>query len=237
MRPEPSGSKFLVPGSIVLAGITIAAAVIYVGEFGRAGRGASDGVASRASGGGSAAVGAALGDLASDDPALGNPSAPVTIVEFGDFQCPFCGRFFADTEQKIIDAYVKTGQARFVYRDFPITAIHEHAQKAAEAAECANEQGKFWPYHDRLYQRQSELGIENYKRWAVELGLDAGRFNACLDSGKYAGEVQSDFRDGQSAGVSGTPTTFVNGRLISGALPFEQFKSAIEEALATSGKR
>ena len=170
-------------------------------------------------------------DLADDDPFLGSPDAPVTIVEFGDFQCPFCGRFFKTTEQEIIEAYVKTGKAKLVYRDFPLTSIHEEAQKSAEASECADEQGKFWEYHDLLYTRQDQLSVKHYKAWAAELGLNTAQFDQCLDSGKYAAEVQKDFQDGQAAGVRGTPGTFVNGRLVEGALPFVQFQTIIEEEL------
>lgn len=223
------GSLYLIPGAIVLAGFLIAGAVFYTnlkpspGQFG---------VASAPTlGAGAPNAPAVVGNLADDDPVLGDPGAPVTLVEFGDFQCPFCARFFQTTEQEIIEKYVKTGKARFVYRDFPISAIHSEAQKSAEASECADEQGKFWPYHNILYQRQSELSLQNYKKWAVEIGLDAKQFNECLDSGKYAQEVEKDLQDGQAAGINGTPTTFINGRVIQGAVPFSQFAAIIEEEL------
>jgi len=211
-------SPYLVPGAIMVAGLLIAGAVLYSNSLPKSG---------------SLQKVAAVGQAPADnDPFLGDPSAPVTIVEFGDFQCPFCKRFFDTTEKEIIDAYVKTGKARFVYRDYPLTAIHEMAQKSAEASECANEQDKFWSYHDRLYERQDGLSVANFKKWAGELGLNQSQFDQCLDSGKYYNEVQKDADDGQKAGVSGTPATFVNGRMISGAVPFGQFQTIIEEELS-----
>lgn len=217
-------SPYLVPGAIMVAGLLIAGAVLYSNSLPKSGSLQKVAAVGQAP--------AVSGDLADNDPFLGDPSAPVTIVEFGDFQCPFCKRFFDTTEKEIIDAYVKTGKARFVYRDYPLTAIHEMAQKSAEASECANEQDKFWSYHDRLYERQDGLSVANFKKWAGELGLNQSQFDQCLDSGKYYNEVQKDADDGQKAGVSGTPATFVNGRMISGAVPFGQFQTIIEEELS-----
>lgn len=223
--------NYLIPGSIVLAGAIIAAAVFYVG---RGGSGSRENVTA----GKNPPLGTQQetrlnpGDLADDDPLLGNPDAPVTMVEFSDFECPFCGRFWRTTLPEIKERYIKTGKVKFIYRDFPITSIHSNAQKAAEAAECADEQGQFWAYHDLIFQHQDALGVANYKRWAAEIGLDTARFNSCLDAGKYTDEVAKDFRDGQAAGVTGTPTFFINGRSVVGALPFEQLASVIDAALA-----
>jgi len=221
-------NPYVIPASIVVAGVLIAGAVLYTNRLpGNApDAGQSAAVAEAVESGQSAPA-----DLADDDPFLGDPDALVTIVEFGDFQCPFCGRFFKTTEQEIIEKYVKTGKAKFVYRDFPLTSIHEEAQKSAEASECADEQGKFWAYHDLLYTRQNELAINNYKVWAGEIGLNTAQFNDCLDSGKFTAEVQKDFRDGRAAGIKGTPGTFVNRRLVEGALPFAEFQTIIEEEL------
>lgn len=224
-RSEAS-NPYVIPGAIVIAGVLIAGAVLYTNQSSRTPPQRQSAAAAEAGSGV-----ATMQNLADDDPFLGNPDAAVTIVEFGDFQCPFCGRFFKTTEREIIEAYVKTGKAKFVYRDFPLSSIHEEAQKSAEASECADEQGKFWEYHDLLYQRQDQLSVTHYKAWAVELGLDTSQFNQCLDSGKYFEEVQKDFRDGQAAGVRGTPGTFVNDRLVEGALPFAQFQTVIEEQL------
>ncbi|OHA08728.1 MAG: hypothetical protein A3B37_02660 [Candidatus Sungbacteria bacterium RIFCSPLOWO2_01_FULL_59_16] len=230
-EPKPTPLNLLVPGSIVLAGAVVALAVIYVGRGGALPAPAAQGTANTGTAN-SAVAGVQAANLADDDPFLGDPSAPVAIIEFSDFQCPFCARFFSDAEPRIIDTYVKTGKVKFIYRDFPLSSIHAEAQKAAEAGECADEQGKFWLYHDLVFRRQSQLGVENLKAWAAELGFNTQQFNSCLDSGKYAAEVAKDFSDGQAAGVRGTPTFFINGQSVVGALPFEQFQSAIEAALA-----
>jgi protein-disulfide isomerase len=169
-----------------------------------------------------------------DDPVKGSPDAKVTIVEFSDFQCPFCQRFFLQTLPQIEEKYIKTGKVRFVYRDFPLN-FHQYAQKAAEAAECADEQGKFWEYHDILFQKLSEwatVGESKFKEYAQQLGLDMQKFNQCLDSGKYANEVQKDYNDGLKYGVSGTPTFFINGIKIVGAQPYSVFEQIIEQELS-----
>ena len=169
---------------------------------------------------------------ADDDPALGDKNAPVTIIEFSDFQCPFCARFHQQTFPQINEEYVKKGKVRFVYRDYPLP-FHQFAQKASEAAECADEQGKFWQYHEEIFKNQQALSIENLKKWATDLGLDSKKFNGCLDSGKMAAEVQKDLQEGGSYGASGTPAFFINGKLISGAQPYQAFKQAIDSELAS----
>lgn len=219
-----SASSTLIPGAIVVAGFLIAAAVVYT-NLDRTTPNYKTAATSPYK-----EAGAPV-DLADDDPFLGNPEAPVTIVEFGDYQCPFCRRFFETTEKEIIETYVKTGKVKFVYRDFPLSNIHPFAQKAAEASECAEDQGKFWEYHDVLYQRQEEISFANLKIWARELKLNTALFDTCLDSGKYAAEVDRDYTDGVAAGVTGTPASFVNGRLVSGAVPFAQFQAVIEAEL------
>lgn len=228
--------KFFVPASIVVAGLIIAGAVVWSGgSF-------SKGTAK----GGVAAVGAAVGDLAGDAPFLGDPKAPVTVVEFSDFQCPFCNRFFRDAEKPIVDQYVKTGKVRFVYRNFAF--LGQESEWAAEAALAANEQGKFWQYHDYLFnyiwdnyyakgksgENVGAFSKDNLKKFAAELGLDTVKFNSALDSGQYADAVAKETAEGRAAGVNGTPTNFVNGKLISGAVPFNQFQEAIEAALSGS---
>lgn len=232
--PEPiSGERtnFAVPGAIVVAGIIVAGAIIYTGGFGSAA--GNPGAPTLAGEQANAAAGAIdMKTLPDDDPSLGDPNAPVTIVEFSDFQCPFCARFFANTLGPLKEKYVKTGKVRLVYRDFPLSSIHSEATGAAEAAACANDQGRFWEYHDKIFQNQPALGAANYKQWARDLGLDATAFNQCVDARKYADEVQKDFDDGRKAGVSGTPTFFINGKMVVGALPIEEFEIAIEEALA-----
>ena len=168
-----------------------------------------------------------------DDPVDGSADAPVTIVEFSDFQCPYCGTFYSTTLPLIRKDYVETGKVKMVYRDFPLSSIHANAQKAAEASECADEQGKFWEYHDTLFEKQT-LDIASLKQHAVDLGLDADQFNECLDSGKMATEVQKDLADGTLYGVKGTPAFFINGILISGAQPYSTFKQIIDKELSKS---
>lgn len=177
---------------------------------------------------------------ADDDPLLGNANAKVTIIEFSDFQCPFCRRHYTQTLPQLKKEYIETGKVKYVYRDFPLTQIHPAAVPAAEAAECADEQGKFWELHDKIFDEQNkqgvgtvQFGIEDVKKWASEVqGLDVAKLNQCLDSGKYTQEVQKDLADGLQAGVGGTPTFYINGRELVGAQPFSAFKSTIDAELA-----
>ncbi|MBI2573521.1 thioredoxin domain-containing protein [Candidatus Woesearchaeota archaeon] len=164
-------------------------------------------------------------------PIKGNTNAPVTIVEFSDFECPFCGKFFEETYPQLEKEYIKTGKVKLVFMDFPLS-FHPQAQPAALAAACANEQGKFWEYHDLLFKNQELLSAENYQKWATDLELDATKFKTCVDSQKYLKEVQKDLTDGQEYGVSGTPAFFINGKLLSGAQPFTAFKAEIDAQLA-----
>lgn len=166
--------------------------------------------------------------ITKDDHIRGNFNAPITLVEFSDFECPFCGRHFP-TLNKILSDY--KGKVRLVYKHFPLS-FHPNSQKAAEASECASEQGKFWEYHDKIFENQaSGLSLDKFKQWAKDLGLDTQQFNACLDSGKYAQKVQTDYQEGLQKGVNGTPVTFINGQLVSGALPYESFKQIIDSIL------
>ena len=165
-----------------------------------------------------------------DDPTKGSESAPVTIIEFSEYQCPFCKRFFDQTLPLIEENYIKTGKVKYVFRDFPLS-FHEYAPKAAEAAECADEQDKFWEYHDKLFENQNALGIESLKQYAIELNLNTVKFDSCLDSGIMASEVQKDFSDGSEYGVSGTPTLFINGVKVVGAQPYSVFEEIIEQEL------
>ena len=164
---------------------------------------------------------------ADDDPFMGAADAPVTLIEFSDFQCPYCRRV-----QPVLKRLLSTyeGKLRVVYRDFPLRGIHPEAQKAAEAAQCANEQGKFWSYHDRLFEATS-LGAEHLKQYAAELGLDVGLFSSCLESGRFYQEVQDDVDDAVAAGVNAAPAFFVNGLMINGAVPYERFVELVELAL------
>jgi protein-disulfide isomerase len=162
-----------------------------------------------------------------NSPSRGPSAAPVEIVEFSDFQCPFCLRAHPTVDQLLKDYGTRV---RFVYRHYPLPG-HPNARPAAEAAECAAEQGKFWPYYDKLFATQSKLADADLKQDAVELGMDGTKFNACVDSHKYAPKVETDIRAGQEAGVDGTPAFFINGRLVSGAQPYDIFKKMIDEEL------
>jgi protein-disulfide isomerase len=161
-------------------------------------------------------------------PSRGAATAPVTIVEFSDFECPYCGGLFPTLKQ-VEKNYPET--VRIVYRQFPLTNIHPHAMKAAEAALCANEQKKFWEFHDSMFGNQQELSIADLKQRAVALKLDTQAFNQCLDSGRQAPAIQADIQDGARAGVTGTPAIFINGRLLSGNQPYSEIKDIIEDEL------
>ncbi len=164
---------------------------------------------------------------------LGSKQAPVTIVEFADFQCPFCKR----AEEPLKEVRAKYGdKIRLVYMDFPLQ-FHANAMLAAEAARCAGEQGKFWPFHDELFTDQSKIGTADLKAAAAKLGLNKDQFNTCLDQRKYEAEIHKDMAAGQSIGVSGTPAFFINGREISGAQPAGAFSEIIDEELSASGER
>ncbi len=165
------------------------------------------------------------------DPTKGKADAPVRIVEFSDFQCPYCSKVM-DTMKQIETTY--GDKVSVTFRNFPLP-MHPDAPKAAEAAQCADDQGKFWEMHDKLFSNQQALKVEQLKGYAGELGLDAAAFDTCLSSGKYTEEVKADQEAGEAVGVSGTPAFFVNGRFLNGALPFEQFKEAIDAELKTKG--
>lgn len=165
-----------------------------------------------------------------DDHVIGNPDASVTIVEYSDFECPFCGRAYPTVKQ-VLETY--GDDVRLVYRHFPLS-FHPQAQKAAEASECAADQGKFWEYHDRIFEEQTLLsgGVTQMKKWAGELGLNQSSFDNCLDSGEKASLVADDLNAGQSQGITGTPGFLINGTKVSGAQPFSAFQQVIDAELA-----
>ena len=165
------------------------------------------------------------------DPARmrGDPDAPVTIVEFSDFQCPYCQRAYA-TMRSLLEKYPE--KVRFAHRDFPLSQIHPQAELAAEASRCALEQGKFWEYHDMLFEHPNQLGREFLEQHAAMLALDGQQFQVCLDSGRYKAAIEQDRQEGARAGVSGTPGFFVNGIFVSGAQPLSVFEKIIDSELA-----
>jgi protein-disulfide isomerase len=165
-------------------------------------------------------------------PVRGNPRATVTILEFSDFECPYCQRV-RPTMIRLREMY--SDRVRFAFRHYPLD-FHPQAQKAGEAAACAGDQGKFWEMHDKLWQSPGQLGVGDLKAHAQSLGLVAKDFDACLDSGRFASLVESDLRAGQEYGVSGTPAFFVNGRPLVGALPLEAFQTVIDDELARTAK-
>jgi protein-disulfide isomerase len=176
------------------------------------------------------------------EPAVGEKTAKVTMVEFSDYQCPFCGRYFSQTLPQVMDEYVKTGKIRYVFRDFPLESIHPFAEKAGEAAHCAGEQGKYWEMHDRLYKNQQQLDPKELAGHATVLDLDVAKFQKCLDSGEFTKVVKKNEEDGQKLGLKGTPGFYVgisdakDGQMhavkfLNGALPFSAFKEALDNLL------
>ena len=177
-----------------------------------------------------------------DDPLMGDRKARLVLVEFSDFQCPFCARFVRETLPEIEKDYIKTGKLKYVFRDFPISSAHKDAFKAALASGCALDQGKFWEMHHKLFGNQAAFTVYNLTQSADAVGLNKEKFQQCLNSNEYATEVQSDFADGLKAGVNQTPTFFLGLTepnsprvkvltVITGAKPYAVFKAAIDSAL------
>jgi protein-disulfide isomerase len=164
-------------------------------------------------------------------PEMGAANAPVTIIAFSDYECPYCKR-----AHTVVDEVMKKydGKVKLVYRDYPLP-FHEHARPAAEAANCANAQGKFWPYHQKLWAA-SDLSTDKLKAMAGEVGLDQQKFDDCLAKAQFKADIDKDIADGSAVGVTGTPAFFINGRMLSGAQPFEKFKEVIDQELARSSK-
>ena len=176
-----------------------------------------------------------------DAPMLGRADAPVTLVEFSDYQCPFCQRFFSTTLSAIKKHYVDTGKVRYVFRDFPLDQMHPQARKAAEAAHCAGELGKYWEMHDVLFQNQKALAPPQLAEHARTVGVDGAKFDECLSSGRHAARVERGLTDGAAVGVQATPTfvvgktkpgDVVEGTVIRGAQPLETFRRFIDQKLA-----
>ncbi len=176
------------------------------------------------------------------NPARGSERAKVTLVEFSDYHCPFCGRYFRETWPQLDKEYIQTGEVRYVFKDLPIESLHPTAFKAHEAAYCAGEQGKYWEMHDRLFADQKG-GVDAIPQHAEAIGLAAASFKECLDSGKHAARIRADIAEAATAGVSGTPTFMLgltepkNGKLkvvqvVRGAQPYAAFKAAIDALLA-----
>ncbi|MGH7847662.1 MAG: DsbA family protein [Candidatus Binatia bacterium] len=172
-----------------------------------------------------------------DGPVRGNEKAPVTLIEFSDFQCSFCWRFWRETLPLINEKYIQTGRVRFLYQHFAI--LGKPSTLAAQAVECANEQGKFWPYHDKLFsQTPTPLAFTEVKlkEYGKELGLEAGSFNPCVETAKYANKVEAETAMTALLGIRGTPAFLLNEQFLAGAQPFNVFAAAIENELKKAAK-
>ena len=172
-------------------------------------------------------TGGAVGVTIDGDHVLGPEDAPVTIIEFSDFQCPFCKRG-AETAKEMVEKY--EGKVKLIFKHMPLS-FHNQARGAALASECAAEQGKFWEFHDIAFENNNNLGIDSLKTYASQLGLDTEQFNACLDDEKYAAKIEADMAAFKESGASGTPAFVINGELVVGAQPAEVFEEAIDKAL------
>lgn len=180
---------------------------------------------------GEQALSFALSD--NEDLVMGNPDAKLVIEEYSDFQCPYCKKFFeSDAYQQIKEKYVETGKVLLVFKDFPLTNIHPYALIAAQGASCANEEGKGFDMHDKIFSSSLSPTEENLKKWAAELGLNEAAFAECLDSGKYEQEAFDDQEEGSAKGITGTPSFLIGSQKVVGAQPFANFEKVIEEELA-----
>lgn len=240
VKPRDWWLPYATPASIVLAGALIAGAIFFAGGAGPVGlQKAEVGLtgsnkptsAPPPSGDGTGSAGKVELNVGSDDHIRGNPSAPVTIVEFSDLQCPFCQRFHPTLQQALAEY---GDQVRWVYKHFPLDAIHPNARPAAEASECVAEQkgnDGFWQFVDGVFENQSRIGPDLYRELAQNIGLNMGQFDDCVSSRKYQQKVEDQYQQGVAAGVRGTPGSFVNGEAVSGAVPYDTLKAAIDKAL------
>lgn len=218
-------NNLFLPISIIFVGVMIAGAVLYTGNNPNTQGSIIQEATNLPDTGHKVEV-----TIVDSDPSLGSKDSPVTLVAFEDFECPFCERFSQQTLPLIIEKYVKSGKVRLVWKDFPLS-IHSNAQRAHEAARCAWEQGKFWEYHDTLFNNQNGLDANKLKQYSKDLGLNESQFASCLDSGKYTELIREKVSEGTAAGVSGTPSFLINGRLVVGAQPYQVFEDAINQAL------
>ncbi len=238
-KPGLDLTKLILPASILIAAVLISGSVLYARQ--PAGQNNQVAVVGNA-GNPKPAAGAQVNLDLTGAPSLGDANAKVTIVEYADFQCPFCERYFQTNQPSIISDYVNKGKARFVWKDYAF--LGQESTWAAEAARCANDQGKFWPYHDYLYSHQGSensgaFSKANLKKFATAIGLNAAQFNSCLDSDKYLSFIQQESQAAGTVGVTGTPATFINGKMVVdangnsvGASPYSTFQAAIDQELS-----
>ena len=169
----------------------------------------------------------------------GEADAPIVIVEFSDYQCPYCLSHYTENMPQLLEDYIDTGKVQYIFKDFPLSEIHPQAQLAAEAAECAGAQDSYWEMHDLLFAEQAAWSgnadaSDVFKEFAAQLDLDADAFAACLDSGEFTGEVQADLFEGLNGGVTGTPAFFINGQFLNGFRPYQDFQQVIEQMLTAN---
>lgn len=240
MEKETStGNKkrdYLLPASIIIAAVLISGSLIYfVGS--RNTPPTTQNNLSDNSAAGSAVVSNLL-KISDNDVVMGDPKAPVTIIEYGDYQCPFCARFSFETESLVREDYVSKGKVKVIFRNFQF--LGPESVEAGEAAECARDQGKFWNYHDAIFNTELADGYENngnlnrdfFLRTASNLEMDEASFSSCLNGHKYLNLVKSETSAAKSAGINSTPTVFINNTWLTGALPYVNFSAAIDEVLA-----
>lgn len=217
-------NKNIVALAVVAGALIVAGAIIYSAKISSSDKGADDL-------GNNKEFKESTGLSVEGEPILGNPVAKVMIIEFSDFQCPFCARYTLETFPQLKQEFVDTGKVKVAFKNFPL-ANHANAGITAEASECANDQGRFWEYKTTLFQNQQFLAANDLKKYAKDLGLNEQEFIGCFDSKKYSNEVNGDLSDGVAAGVTGTPTFFINGEKLVGAYPFSEFQKIINQKLA-----
>jgi len=231
MENEQKNKDILLPASIIVAAVLISGSIFYMVGKNQTGNPPVDNTANQP------ANTSEILKIQGGDVVLGDADAPVTLVEYGDYQCPWCGKFFEESEKPLRDEYIKTNKVKMVYRNFAF--LSQESTDAAEAAECAKDQGQFWAFHDAIYTTENKDGVEHngnlnrelFVKIASDLKLNATDFASCVDTKKYADKVAKDRTDGQAAGVNGTPAIFVNNQQVGGFLTYAQLKSAIDGAL------
>lgn len=221
-RATDKENSFLLPGSIIAAGLIIALSFAYVNSDRKKNPDQQSAAVKE-----SQTLQPPQKTVISEATVLGNPSAPLTIIEFGDFQCFYCQKFFRLTEPQLIEKYVKTGKAKFIYKH--LAFLGQESIWAAQASECAQDQNKFWEMHDVIYQglegeNTGSLNKDALKKLATEIGLKTEEFNSCLDSNKHLDRIQRDNQDAQNLGINSTPTVFINDKRIDGFVPFEDYE-------------
>ena len=226
---------FFIPGSILLAGLFIGGAFLYSGGMGQGAFAPERGAAAGAGGAPTSIVNnngsLVTFTIGENDHVRGNPQAAITLVEFSDFQCPFCSRFHPTAIQALAEY---ENDIRWVYKHFPLDSIHPQARPAAEASECVWEQKGdegFWEFADAMFENQSRLGNAFYAEVAQQIGVNLSQFQTCVSQRKYQDKVEQDYQQGIQAGVTGTPGSFVNGIPVKGAVPYEQLKAIIDSQL------